>query len=358
MPSSNFSPKSDLPPLDVVFGTTAPMQELRASFERIARSGFPVLITGESGTGKEVFAHLLHQLSGTPSAPFVKLNCPAIPTGLVESELFGHEKGAFTDATCTRRGRIEMAHGGVLFLDEVGELEAAVQAKLLQMLQDGTFSRLGGEETRKVKVRLISATNRDLRAAVQTGLFREDIFHRMNAFHIHLLPLRSRIADLAVLLEYFRDANGRILQRQIPPVTSHLFDIMAQYSWPGNIRELENVVRRYAVLGSEESIVADLLQENDAPSLLNAEIHFDGNRSLKQITKGAVRDLERQIIYQVLQANHWNRKSTAKILGISYRSLFYKLREVGFSVEAAPGRDEEQAFDAPPTTSRSAHEEF
>src|SRR5690349_13881499 len=178
-----------LPPLEVAFGNAAVMQQLRARFEPIARSPFPVLITGESGTGKEVFARLLHRLSRSPESPFVKVNCPAIPSGLLETELFGYEKGAFTDATSTKRGRIELAHGGVLFLDEIGDLDHALQSKLLQVLQDGTFTRLGGQEEKQVTIRIVSATNRDLRAQVEAGVFREDIFHRMNAFRIHLLPL-------------------------------------------------------------------------------------------------------------------------------------------------------------------------
>jgi two-component system response regulator AtoC len=310
------------------------MQQLRDRFEPIARSSFPVLITGESGTGKEVFARLLHQMSRAPESPFVKVNCPAIPSGLLETELFGYEKGAFTDATTTKRGRIELANGGVLFLDEIADLDRALQSKLLQVLQDGTFSRLGAQEDRQVNVRVVSATNRDLRAQVQAGIFREDIFHRMNAFHLHLVPLRSRIADLPVLIEYFLAVQGRQLGRSVPLPSRELLSLMRRYAWPGNIRELENLIRRYAIFASEDSIVSELAG-GGLSSLLSAEVYFDPEMSLKQISKRAILDLERQIILQVLQRNQWNRKRTAKMLGISYRSLFYKMRDSGLNVPSA-----------------------
>jgi two-component system response regulator AtoC len=273
-------------------------------------------------------------MSRSPESPFVKVNCPAIPTGLLETELFGYEKGAFTDATSTKRGRIELAHGGILFLDEIGDLDHTLQSKLLQVLQDGTFTRLGGQEEKQVAIRIVSATNRDLRTQVQAGVFRKDIFHRMNAFRIHLLPLRARIGDLPGLIEYFLDVQARLLGRRVPPPSSDLLALMQRYSWPGNIRELENLIRRYAIFGSEDSIVGELAGGGNA--LLSAEIYFDPELSLKQITKSAVHDLERQIIMQVLQHNEWNRKRTARMLGISYRSLFYKLRAAGFNPHSSP----------------------
>lgn len=331
---SNGSVRSfDLPPVEVIFGTSPVMLNLRERFTQIAQNPFPVLITGESGTGKEVFARLLHQMSGSPNSPLVKVNCPAIPSGLIESELFGHEKGAFTDATCTKRGRIERAQGGVLFLDEIGDLDQSLQAKLLQVLQDGTFSRLGGEEDKRVNVRIIAATNRDLWAQVQRGTFRQDIFYRMNAFHIALAPLRARIADLPMLIDYFMSVHGRQIGRRIPPLSREIIELMQRYSWPGNIRELENMIRRYALLDAEESIAMELA--GGSGSMLSAELYFDAELSLKQITKRAIHDLEKQIIVQVLQRNHWNRKKTADMLGISYRSLFYKMRAAGFGAITA-----------------------
>jgi len=249
---------AEIPPLDVLFGFSPAMAELQERFEKIAQSPFPVLITGESGTGKEVFARLLHRLSRSPNSPFVKVNCPAIPTGLLETELFGYEKGAFTDATATKRGRIELAHGGVLFLDEIGDLDLGLQAKMLQVLQDGTFSRLGGQEDRRINIRVVSATNRDLYSQVQAGVFREDIFHRMNAFRIHLPPLRARIADLPRLVEYFLQEQGEQIGRSVQAPSRELMLLMTRYKWPGNIRELENMMRRYCILGSEDSIAAEL----------------------------------------------------------------------------------------------------
>jgi two-component system response regulator AtoC len=338
----------ELPPLDVIFGRTPAMMQLRERIDAIAKSPFPVLITGESGTGKEVLARLLHRLSGSPRCPLVKVSCPAIPTGLLETELFGYEKGAFTDATTTKRGRIELADGGILFLDEIGDLAPSLQAKLLQVLQDGTFSRLGGQEDRKVNVRVVSATNGDLSAQVAAGEFREDIFHRMNAFRIHLLPLRERMVDLPHLLDYLLDRHSTRYGCRIRPLSSQMLALMYRYDWPGNIRELENMVCRYSILGSEESLTLELTRASSP--VLNAEIYFDPSLSLKQITKRAVGDLERRVILQALQHNHWNRKHTAKELGISYRSLFYKMREAGLNVDPIQA-DNGTAVTSPPDES-------
>jgi len=209
---------------------------------------------------------------------------------------------------------------------------------MLQVLQDGTFSRLGGQEDRRINIRVVSATNRDLYSQVQAGVFREDIFHRMNAFRIHLPPLRARIADLPRLVEYFLQEQGEQIGRSVQAPSRELMLLMTRYKWPGNIRELENMMRRYCILGSEDSIAAEL--SGCSGSTLNADLYYDPDLSLTEITKRATRDLERQIIFQVLQRNHWNRKRTAKMLRISYRSLFYKMREAGFTVDESDESDE------------------
>ena len=318
-----------LPPLLVIFGKNDAMRNLAERLPRIAESPIPVLILGESGTGKEVVARLIHASSNRRTAPFVKLCCPAIPVHLLESELFGYEKGAFTGAYSTKRGRVEQADHGTLFLDEIGDLDASLQAKLLQLLQDGRFSRIGGQGERKVDIRLLSATNQDLQANSETGHFRADLFFRINAFTVELPPLRQRLGDLPLLIDYFLERYARKFGQKIRPLSRDAVRIMENYNWPGNIRELENVIRTYVIMGTEEAIEAELLSLSD--HRVNTEIQLDPGVSLKVITKNAVQNLERQIILRTLRNNDWNRKSTAKCLKISYRSLLYKMRDAGFA---------------------------
>lgn len=317
-----------LPPEEVIFGSTTVLKPICNVLPRIAQSPVSVLLLGESGTGKEIMARLIHATSDRSSGPFIKLSCPAIPLSLLETELFGYEKGAFTGASGTKRGRVEQAHGGTLFLDEIGDLDSSVQAKLLQVLQNGTFARVGGLEERQIDIRLISATNQDLRTSSRQGTFRLDLFFRINDFTIELPPLRRRIVDLPVLVDYFLELYTSKFCQPRPPLSQSAMRIMENYDWPGNIRELENVVRSYVIMGTEELIAAELLVVARSP--INADIQIDRGASLKQITKLAVQDLERQIILKVLQKNDWNRKKTAKSLKISYRSLLYKMREGGF----------------------------
>ncbi|MGC9158933.1 MAG: sigma-54 interaction domain-containing protein [Terracidiphilus sp.] len=317
----------DLPPLNVIFGQSPLMALAREKLERVAETTVPVLLQGESGTGKEVFAKLLHAYSSRAQGAWVKVACPAIPHSLIESELFGYEKGAFTGAYATKRGRVELAHMGTLFLDEVGDLDLSVQAKLLEMLQDGSFTRVGGQESRKVNTRLISAASGDLKQRVAEGGFRLDFLYRINAVTIELPPLRQRSTDLPMLIDYFLALHSRLYRRAVKPLSRELLNLMQRYDWPGNIRQLENMIRSYVLIGSEESLVAELLPS--APpgaTRLNAEIDLAHPISLKQITRTATRDLERQIILKVLEANDWSRRKTARWLNISYRSLLYKLQ--------------------------------
>jgi len=318
----------NLPPLDIIFGKTAAMQAVRNKLERVAETDVPVLIQGDSGTGKELCVRLMHALSLRARGSLVKVSCPAIPNSLLETELFGYEKGAFTGAMTTKLGRVEQAHNGTLFLDEVGSLDLGVQSKLLQVLQDGTFVRVGGHEPRSIATRLVSASNTDLRNQVEDGTFRLDFLFRINAVTINLPPLRQRIADLPVLIDYFIEHYAKVFHTTPELLSKSAVRLMQNYHWPGNIRQLENLIRSYVLIGSEEALVAEMMPEEPRSGIVT-DIDLSVPVSLKNITKKATQDLERQIILKVLQENSWNRQKTAKWLQISYRSLLYKLSEVG-----------------------------
>jgi two-component system response regulator AtoC len=310
------------------------MAVAREKLERVAETTIPVLLQGESGTGKEIFAKLLHAYSNRSKGAWVKVACPAIPHSLIESELFGYEKGAFTGAYTTKRGRVELAHMGTLFLDEIGDLDMSVQAKLLQMLQDGSFMRVGGQESRKVNTRLVSAASENLREQAENGSFRLDFFFRINAVTIDLPPLRHRAVDLPMLIDYFLNLHSKAFRRNPKPLSREVTRLMQRYDWPGNIRQLENMIRSYILIGNEEALAAELVPSVPvSPARLDTEIDLASPVSLKEITRAATQDLERQIILKVLEANGWSRRKTAKWLNISYRSLLYKLQDsqaVGF----------------------------
>ncbi|MGB6974746.1 MAG: sigma 54-interacting transcriptional regulator [Terracidiphilus sp.] len=323
--ANDFVDAGELPSAQVIFGTSSAMELAREKLERIADTPIPVLLQGESGTGKDILARLLHARSDRARNALVKVNCPAIPNSLLESEIFGFEKGAFTGAYTTKRGRVELAHNGSLFLDEIGGLENASQAKLLQVVQDGTFMRVGAQEPRRVDVRLICAANGNLRQQAEDGNFRLDFFFRVSAVTIDLPPLRQRVADLPVLADHFLASYARAYQRDPKPLSREILKLMEQYHWPGNIRQLENMIRGYVLIGNEEAILADLVPASRSEIL--PEIDLANPISLKTITKNVTRDLEREIILRVLQANGWSRQKTARWLNISYRSLLYKLQE-------------------------------
>jgi two-component system, NtrC family, response regulator AtoC len=316
-----------LPPEAVIFGETAAMQDVRQKLERVAGANLSILITGESGTGKDIIARLLHLYSPWSNGPFVKVNCPAIPGSLLESELFGYERGAFTGALGTKPGRVELAHRGTLFLDEISELDPALQAKLLQVLQDGQFSRIGSQEDTKVEVRVVSATNRELHRQIDEGNFRHDLFYRIAAMTIQLPALRERAIDIPLISEYLLQYYNDKLNGRAPMLRPALLEKMQRYPWPGNVRQLENLIKRYVVMGTEDVILSELLQTNDRDTL--PELSFDGPVSLKKLTRQTVRKVEGRIILGALHANNWNRKKAARALGISYRALLYKLKEVG-----------------------------
>ena len=317
----------ELPPIPVIFGQTPAMREVHQKLERVAGANLSILITGESGTGKDIIARLLHLYSPWASGPFVKVNCPAIPGSLLESELFGYEKGAFTGAFGAKPGRVEMAHRGTLFLDEISELDPTLQAKLLQLLQDGQFSRIGSQEDKRVEVRVVSSTNRELHQEIDVGNFRHDLFYRIAAMTIHLPPLRERGVDLPLLCDYLLQYYNDKLNGRAPMLRPALLAKMQRYSWPGNIRQLENLIKRYVVMGTDDAILSELLQTNDRDAFPN--LTFDGPVSLKKLTRQTVRKIEARIILGALHANNWNRKKAARALDISYRALLYKLKEAG-----------------------------
>lgn len=325
--SSLAKPVGNLPPESVVYGRSAAMQVVRDKVQKVAGTNIPVLIQGENGTGKEILAQILHLRAPWLDGPFVKVSCPAIPSTLLESELFGYEKGAFTGAYGSKPGRVEMAHRGTLFLDEIGELDLGLQAKLLQLLQDGQFCRIGAQEDKKVEARMVCATNRSLEREIEIGTFRQDLFYRINVVNMRLPPLRERREDIPDLIDYFLATYSEAFKCSVQPISPQLLQLLQQFHWPGNIRQLENLVKRYVILGSEEAVSSDLA--GPAPNYFGPEIPLDGSVSLKKITRDAVQDLERRIILKALQANRWNRKQAARTLKISYRALLYKIRQAG-----------------------------
>jgi two-component system response regulator AtoC len=289
--------------------------------ERVAVTDATVLLTGESGTGKEVLARLVHDRSRRAEGPFVAVNCAALPEALLESEMFGHERGAFTGATTTRRGRFEMADGGSLFLDEVAELQPGLQAKLLRVLQDGRFERIGGSRTLDVDVRVIAATNRELEKEIGEGRFRSDLYHRLAVFPIHLAPLRDRRLDVLPLCEYLLGRIGEQMGRSALALDDRAREQVLEYGWPGNVRELANVLERAAILSGGPVLRAEHLDlGRRSPSAAGtAALPFDGT----------LRDMEREAIRRALAASGGHRRRTAQQLGIGLRTLYEKIKEFG-----------------------------
>src|SRR5215467_9545077 len=320
-------PLGEMPPEAIIFGRTESMKAVRDRLTKLAGANVPVLIQGESGTGKDIIARMIHSQSPWKSGPYVKVNCPAIPGTLLESELFGYEKGAFTGAYGMKPGRVEMAHRGTLFLDEISELDMPLQSKLLQLLQDGQFCRVGAQADKKVEVRIVCATNRKLEEEIQNGTFRQDLFYRINVVNLYMPPLRERRSDIETLVNYFLEFYNRKYNCKARQLSPELMEVLRKYHWPGNIRELENLIKRYVILGTED-VVSNDLQPRDA-DLFTPEINFDGPISLKKLTRQATRALERKIILKVLHNHHWNRKQAARTLNISYRALLYKIRDAG-----------------------------
>ena len=322
------------------------MQPIRDLVAKVAATNTTVLLRGESGVGKEVVARAIHKASPRAGKQFLKVNCAALPGELLESELFGHEKGAFTGAYRQKPGKFEAADQGTLLLDEIGEMPLRLQAKLLHVLQYGEFSRVGGEKIIGTDVRLIAATNRDLEASMRSHQFREDLYYRLNVIEIRIPPLRERREEIPVLVDHFlRKFNaqyGRAVD--VPAETLRAF---VDYQWPGNIRELENVVKRIVVLGSARPVHVELVSNlNGArPAVrsgvvaLEARPNPDAPISLKDIARQAARDAERVAIKEVLDRVHWNRAKAARLLQISYKALLYKIVQCGLVVHDTDKED-------------------
>jgi two-component system response regulator AtoC len=327
----------------LLYGDNPKMKEVRDIIEQVSDTDITVLVRGESGTGKELVARTLFQLSGRRDRPFVKVNCAALPSELLESELFGFEKGAFTGAQKRKLGKFEYANHGTIFLDEISEMHPNLQAKLLQVLQDGEFSRLGGDGDVKVDTRVIAATNRNLEEAVADGSFREDLYYRLNVVTILMPPLRDRKDGIPLLVDYFLRKNNEEYNKNVQSLTPETMNVFMQYHWPGNVRELENMVRRMVVLGNESAVLEEIAGNGAGPStrdgsddLLDLEalgVDFsDGDGiDLKAISRRAAQLAEKRVIERVLQQTRWNRKEAASRLQISYKALLYKMKENGLS---------------------------
>jgi two-component system response regulator AtoC len=316
------------------------LQRIREVIEQVADADVTVLIHGESGVGKEVIARTLHQLSDRARHAFVKVNCAALPEELLESELFGYERGAFTGASARKAGKFEIANEGTIFLDEIGEMSGPLQAKLLQVLQDGEFSRLGGQADVRVDVRVVAATNRDLEEMVTAGHFREDLYYRLNVVNVHVPPLRERVDEIPVLCDHFLRRYSEKYGRPFRALSDRLMQGFLAYPWPGNVRELENMVKRIVVLQNEDAISGEIFGAKSVP-VQNAVVAaeriadevdpLDENVSLRDIGRRAAREAEREALRRVLYQTNWNRKKAAKILDVSYKTLLQKIKECGLS---------------------------
>jgi two-component system response regulator AtoC len=325
------------------------MRSVRETIVKVATANATVLLRGESGVGKEVVARALHQASTRAHKPLLKVNCAALPGELLESELFGHQKGAFTGAYREKPGKFELAHQGTLMLDEIGEVPLRLQAKLLHVLQDGEFCRVGGEKVVETDVRVVAATNRDLEAAMHAGQFREDLYYRLNVIEIRIPALRERREEIPGLIAYFlRQFNAQFGRSiDVPPETVRVF---TEYSWPGNIRELENAVKRMVVLGSarvgHDEILSKLQAGNGGNAVRSMPVvpvdESDSQAGLKSIARRAARDAERVAIRDTLERVHWNRAKAARLLRISYKALLYKIVQCGL-VTADESEKEEAA---------------
>jgi two-component system response regulator AtoC len=336
-----YKMRSDYP---VLIGYSELIRSIKQKIQKVAGKDITVLITGETGTGKELIARSLHYHSARSQGPLVKITCGALPDELLESEVFGFQKGAFTGAHKNKPGRLELAHNGTLFIDEIGDLSLSLQAKFLQVLEDKAFARLGGIYDKFVDTRVVAATNSDLQKKVRDGLFRKDLFYRLNVIHIQAPPLRERKPDIPILMHYFVDKYCLELKKDILEIPAKTMKHLQTYQWPGNVRELENVVRRAVALrdwgfvfrelslealprgarrGSSEDLAAAAGWSDEKIERLIKENRF----SLKKITKTYVSEAERKAIEDVLAKTQWNRKKAAEMLGVSYKTLLGRIDE-------------------------------
>ena len=316
--------------LERLVGASPPIAELRRSIAQIAPTDVPVLVTGESGTGKEVIAELLHSQSPRRSAPLIKISCAAIPETLLESELFGYERGAFSGAAATKRGRFELAHGGTLFLDEIGEMAAPMQAKLLRVLQDGMVQRLGSTRDIEIDVRLVAATNADLEAAMRDGRFRRDLYHRINVIEIAAPTLRERLEDLPLLVAHFMRLHRGLRATPLEGVSDGALEALAAHSWPGNVRELENTVQRALVTAPGPRLEArDLRFAAFASGAATQGAGVGGREGFFVQAGSTLSDVEERLIADTLDRCHGDKERAAKVLGISARTLYRRASRGG-----------------------------
>jgi two-component system response regulator AtoC len=321
---------------DAFVWASPPMRRVRDLLDQVADTDVTVLIQGESGSGKEVVARTLHVVSGRSDKPFIKVNCAALPEELLESELFGYEKGAFTGAHQRKQGKFEFAHKGTIFLDEIAEMSPGLQAKLLQVLQDGEFTRLGGNREIRVDVRVVCATNRKLERMVKEGAFREDLFFRLNVVNVALPPLRERREEIPRLVESFARRFALRYGKPVPELSDRLLNALERYSFPGNVRELENMIKRVIVLESEDLVIEEMLRYEHGErggsrlrSLIEQIEATAGDIPLREVGRLAALEAERETIDRALHHTNWNRKQAARLLGVSYKTLLQKIRGCG-----------------------------
>ena len=320
---------------DVFFIAASPaMRKIRSQAALVANVDIPVLLLGESGTGKEVLGRLIHKLSPRAHRTFLKVNCAAVPADLLESELFGYEPGAFTGATHAKPGKFELCNKGTILLDEIGEMPPLLQAKLLHVLQDQQFSRLGSRSVIKVDVRILAATNINIAEALATKRLREDLYYRLNAFTLLLPPLRDRKEEIPILLKHSMTRMAERYARSPLPLTPALLEACHNHNWPGNLRELNNFLKRYLILGDENLAVAEIQPKNDGTGGARGDTGTRSGEStggLKSLARGAKDEAEAQAITQALEQTNWNRKQAAANLQISYKALLYKIRQYGIA---------------------------
>jgi two-component system response regulator AtoC len=323
---------------DISFLAASPqMLKIRQQVLQIAPVDVPVFISGESGVGKEVIARMIHLRSTRAQQHFVKVNCAALPGELLESELFGFEQGAFTGAVRAKPGKFELANKGTIFLDEIAEMSPHLQAKLLHVLQDGQYSRLGARSVINVDVRVLAATNMNVKDAMRSGRFREDLYYRLNVLSIHIPPLRERTAEIPLLFRHFLAKYSEKYQKPAPDPSKHLLEAALRYPWPGNLRELENFVKRYVILEDDEGSFRELLdmtgqQQRIAP---REDAPVPKEQGLKALVRGLKDEAEMEAIADALEKTNWCRKDAARMLGISYKALLYKMRQ--FNLDSGRG---------------------
>jgi two-component system, NtrC family, response regulator AtoC len=333
----------------ILAGKSAAIIKVKELIRQVANSDLNVIICGESGVGKELVAQSLHLSSHRNDKPFVKVNCAAIPRELLESELFGYERGAFTGADKTKMGKFELAHSGTIFLDEIGDMPLSLQSKMLQVLQDFQFSRLGAKTDVKVNCWVLAATNQDLEQAVRDSRFREDLYYRLNIIRIFIPPLRERPEDLDILIDHFAGQFAERIDRPLFEFTDGARVFLHQYSWPGNVRELKNTVERLMILGDWRTVKEELMAREtkqmdgrEIPNQPGSSMPIESDAPpeprrkfppLKEVKKKAVQEAEGRLISEVLRETDWNRKRAAKLLQISYKALLYKIKELNLRRE-------------------------